>query len=335
MVGFQNRQLSISTIRFIALCMIIVCHITQYYNLEICKWFNVGVQIFLCISGFLFSNREIDNIPKFLNKRFQKVLVPYYIVFILYGIIYFFFARDLFSFDRFLGGIILKKRLAGAGHLWFVATILICYVHTVFLDAYRRKYVVSRKTYLLYTGMTCVVTAISFFYFFTHYTAAWIVCYVIGYCIGINEKEGYVSSRKVAILFFIFAVIGNGIQIYCDYIGHVEIPEFLTRSILSFRNYNHVWLGISLFLGMKLIFDRLRVFDKQRVLSVLDNYSYEVYLVHQLIILGPFTMMKITSRAWLNIVLILLSIALLAYFLKRLEMLAFKLIDRKWKAEAV
>ena len=86
---------------------------------------------------------------------------------------------------------------------------------------------------------------------------------------------------------------------------------------------------------MKLIFDRLRVFDKQRVLSVLDNYSYEVYLVHQLIILGPFTMMKITSRAWLNIVLILLSIALLAYLLKRLEKLAFKLMDRKWKAEAV
>ena len=68
------RYNSLSGIRFIALCMIIVCHITQYYNLEICQWFNVGVQIFLCISGFLFSHKEIGNIPRFLIKDLKKSL---------------------------------------------------------------------------------------------------------------------------------------------------------------------------------------------------------------------------------------------------------------------
>lgn len=115
MIDSRNRQNSVSIIRFIALCMIIVCHITQYYDLEICNWFNVGVQIFLCISGFLFSNKEIDNIPKFLNKRFLKVLIPYYIVFILYGILYYCFARDLFSFDKFWGESFSKRGLLVRG----------------------------------------------------------------------------------------------------------------------------------------------------------------------------------------------------------------------------
>ena len=43
---------SISCIRFIAFTFIIICHILQYFGNGLCWWFNVGVQIFLAISGF-------------------------------------------------------------------------------------------------------------------------------------------------------------------------------------------------------------------------------------------------------------------------------------------
>lgn len=75
--------------------MIISCHIMQYYDLELAWWFNVGVQIFLCISGFLYGQKSIDNVTDFYNKRLKKILIPYYLVFIPFGITEFIFARDV------------------------------------------------------------------------------------------------------------------------------------------------------------------------------------------------------------------------------------------------
>lgn len=56
-----QRQASISMVRFIAMILIVVCHMFQYYDHELCHWFNVGVQVFFVISGFLYGTKEIDN----------------------------------------------------------------------------------------------------------------------------------------------------------------------------------------------------------------------------------------------------------------------------------
>lgn len=53
----SGRQMdySISFIRLISFLLIITCHIQQYLNIVLAWWFNVGVQIFLCISGYLYG----------------------------------------------------------------------------------------------------------------------------------------------------------------------------------------------------------------------------------------------------------------------------------------
>lgn len=52
---------SISMIRAMSMLSIIICHIMQYLNIELAWWFNVGVQVFLCISGYLYSDRKISD----------------------------------------------------------------------------------------------------------------------------------------------------------------------------------------------------------------------------------------------------------------------------------
>lgn len=59
--------------------MIILCHIFQFYNCILAWWFNVGVQIFLCVSGFLYGGKNIDNVTQFYTNRIKKILVPYYL----------------------------------------------------------------------------------------------------------------------------------------------------------------------------------------------------------------------------------------------------------------
>ena len=52
---------AISMLRFISMLMIIACHICQHYEIELAFWFNVGVQVFFMISGFLYGQKDINN----------------------------------------------------------------------------------------------------------------------------------------------------------------------------------------------------------------------------------------------------------------------------------
>ena len=56
---------SISLLRMVAMLSIVSCHIFQYYGNFLAWWFNVGVQIFLCISGYLYGQKDIGEITAF------------------------------------------------------------------------------------------------------------------------------------------------------------------------------------------------------------------------------------------------------------------------------
>ena len=75
-----GRQAAISAIRLLSLVMIITCHIFQYLDNELAWWFNAGVQIFLCVSGFLFGQRHIDDIRSFLENVFNAMKIDVEIV---------------------------------------------------------------------------------------------------------------------------------------------------------------------------------------------------------------------------------------------------------------
>lgn len=73
-----TRDYSISVARLVATICIILCHMQQYYGSELCWWFNVGVQMFLFISGYLYANKKIVDSELFFIKNLIKILIPYY-----------------------------------------------------------------------------------------------------------------------------------------------------------------------------------------------------------------------------------------------------------------
>lgn len=63
-----NKDYSISYFRFIAMCFIVLCHIMQRdvfstsiagANIKWAFWFNIGVQMFLFLSGYLYGKKDI------------------------------------------------------------------------------------------------------------------------------------------------------------------------------------------------------------------------------------------------------------------------------------
>ena len=317
------RNKAISLIRMISVMMIISCHIFQVLNMQLAQWFNVGVQVFLCISGYLYGQKNTISIPSFYYRRFKKILVPYYLVYIPFGAMLFLFARDSFSPILFLRGLFLNTTIKGAGHLWFVPTILMCYFITPILEAYRDEYENSKRSLLYFEAIAIIITSLFFGVFDRFFNPAWICCYIIGYILGINERTNYLGKRFLLYSVGIIALLGNSIQIYCSI---SEITQF--RGYSTFANYNHLALGVFLFILLKKYFDDLEIPGTDLILNISDKYSYEVYLVHAMIILGPFSLISFTQVLAVNIILILGIVAILAWLLKILEGIILQLIEK-------
>lgn len=98
----EHKLASISYIRLIAMFFIIICHFLQYYDNELAWWFNVGVQIFFIISGFLCGGKEINDPIAFIVRQFKKILIPYYTFLIPVSIVYMFFARKSITITSFI-----------------------------------------------------------------------------------------------------------------------------------------------------------------------------------------------------------------------------------------
>ena len=166
----------------------------QYENFILAWWFNVGVQIFLCISGYLYGQKNTEKITSFYGKRFLKILVPYYIVFLIAGFFEAMFFSNVFSIARFGAGLVCRTTIAGGEHLWFVPVILFCYVLTPVLGAYRDKYIINTRC--LWIGGILAVATVSIFggLYSSYFNPAWLSCYIIGYALGINEIKKLIKD---------------------------------------------------------------------------------------------------------------------------------------------
>ena len=77
----MDRDYSISIIRVLAMLAIVACHIFQSQDMSIAFWLNIGVQIFLFMSGFLYGKKTITNTSEWLKNNLRKYY--YHIIFIL------------------------------------------------------------------------------------------------------------------------------------------------------------------------------------------------------------------------------------------------------------
>lgn len=321
MDGQSFKQASISLIRTISLGLIILCHITQWFGLEIAWWLNIGVQLFLLISGFLYGQKTIE-IKTFIVKRLKKLLIPYYVVFVVAVIMQFLFFRQYIEIKYALGGMLLRSTIKGGQHLWFVPTIILCYLITPFLQEFRPNSS-SKKQFTVYSVACFVFLSVILGVYQSFFNPAWISCYAIGYMIGINNCDKLFDEKLILWVSGILATICNGIVIWCTYVKRISFTGYN-----YFCDYSHVILAVFLFIILKLIFDSIRFNNKVvHWLDVMDHYSYDTYLVHHFLILGPFSLMELTGNLPVNIIIILLAIVFLSILLNKIEAYIDKFIQ--------
>lgn len=316
LVTIANKDISISAIRLVAMCCIVLCHMMQYVGMELAYWFNVGVQVFLCISGYLYGKRVFEeNVIRFYKKQFGKILLEYYVVVIVMLVVYFLFARSYITVSKVIGVLTISETISGMGHLWYIAPLLLCYilipVYAKYFDYMQQRI----KSDLLALVILLFVNLVAFTKIFTFYNSAIINCFVIGFFIGRMMRDNR-CKRYIYILTYALALGMNGVQIYRDYICWFELPGVMESYYGLFCNYAHTMLGVALFLLLRSFFGRLKGTGLiARLCGVSDKYSYEVYLVHHVFVLSPFSLMGLTPFIGINIILILLCIGFSAFML--------------------
>ena len=280
---------SISMIRLVAMLMIIACHICQYFDNYMAWWLNVGVQMFFVISGFLYGSKQITNPVQW----FLKNVI----------ILYFIFAPANINFSSTIRSLLCIGTIDGIGNLWFVGYILFCYFITPIL--YEMSiYLESKSTKY---SLLFISTFILLFYVFGMLTNFYfrpyrILCYIIGFFIPLFiRKGGNVILKYLLCLAIPATIISKIIYLYL-----IDMqPEM--NGISHIEGMSHLFLGFSLTFGLMYLFKSVR---PMKILSFSDKYSYPIYIVHQLFILSPFTLMTVTHNVGVNIIIVLLTIVL-------------------------
>ena len=239
----SEKKYNISLLRFIAMSFIILCHFFQYYDLELAWWFNVGVQIFFCISGFLYGGKKITSPIEFIGKNFKKILIPYFCFLIPAIILYFIFHREAITFSTIINALLTSGVINGLGHLWFISYILVCYLITPYLQALADK--MRKLKWQAFLCVCVVLTIIGFVLshsFNSFFVFSRIFCYIFGYFAAVflqNYKNN--TFKFLTCMLILLALVMNMVRIYFKYINPRNFILFN-----SFIEYSHALLGISI-----------------------------------------------------------------------------------------
>ncbi len=322
-----QKDVAVEYIRVVSMAMIVLCHILQYYGNQLAYWFNVGVQIFLIISGFLYGGREIADPLTFIGKRFKKILVPYYVFLIPTSVCYFLFASDSINLALFVKALFGAEVIRGIQHLWFVPYILFCYLITPLLQAVRKR--IETLSFMRMTvaclslmGMYAVLALL----FDSFFAPNHIVCYLFGYFLAVYYTR--YGRRFMTVLGMILVPLGAAVNAVKVYLTRTAAIVDGTRAATLFANYerlSHILLGVALFL---LMYAALQKAKPLRVVSLCGEYSYSVYIVHLAFLFppSPLCLMTVTPIPLVNVVLALAATVVSAVALGKISSLLERIL---------
>lgn len=291
----QKESVAISYLRVIAMLSIVTCHFMQALDNKLAWVFNIGVQVFLLLSGYLYGHKPIDNWKEWLYKRFERIYVPF-LLFII-SIIPAYALNCMITWKHLVVYIVdiqgLWGGVKGLGHLWFLTAIAICYVLTPLLQCTRKFS--SILIWLIVASFIAVELLIPEYGF----RVSWFILYATGYYLAhCNNWE------KVSLSFVCFVGLVLSIQ-SCTW-DMIKSTDHINSLVM------HVSGAVLIVLFFLALSSRFNIIRVPKVVSWFDQYSFQIYIVHHSLIMPPFGLLNITDSITLNIVIIIAYILLAA-----------------------
>lgn len=297
------QSIAISAIRVLAMTLIIACHFAQAYGYTIAFLLNVGVQIFFLTSGFLYGKIEVTQPLEFYKKRLLRVYVPCIlvvaVVMLIQGLIgtWQFNVRDVLIYVFNLQGFV-STSVDGLNHLWFLSILMICYLLVPWIQR-----LLNYKPWLL-VGVVIVASLVEFLVVQKmFYTCAWVVLFIAGMIYGKYE------SPKVSLL-----VLAGAAVVLAGMLPFFRLEHLVDSAWAHYCVWLHCGLAVLIFAAIYYLLPKIVLENANLpILKQIDKISYEVYLIHHPLIMGPLALLSITPYVGLNIAIILITTIALSY----------------------
>ena len=202
--------------------------------------------------------------------------------------------------------------LGGADHTWFITPLLICYLLTPIVSVlYDRLSKDKKKMYLLVGVQVIIIPLVLVLIpsrsFFT--VGVNIPFYILAYCIGrgfdnnkVTKKSG-IGFMAVAMLSFAIRIIGK---------AFIDGTRMYDCIIVIFTQYIAAFCILGIFAG---VFKNLK---KSKMIDFICGISFEIYLCHYMFIVGPVSLMGLTSSYLLNCSIVVAISIVVAFTMNKL-----------------
>lgn len=299
--------------------MIVLCHVMSYLGYTMLgQFFNVGVPVFLLISGYLYGNKDIKNYKKWYIQRTKKILLPYYIfvIFILVislnsggmltDIIFLLNLRGItFLFDGIIQSDLAYPELT---HLWFLTVIMLCYLLVILVKKINIR-IDNSKKFVKFISLGIVLVIVTAY---LRIRLNYIFIFFIGYFLSQCNFRG---SRKSFSILTICMLFGIGIRLIGNhYVDGTILYDFI---IVGFT---HDMLAIWIFYFIKVsykYFDRIHMIN--RLATKAEGLTYYIYITHHVFLHGVLCVDQISSSIPLQLICFLFFTYISAKILKYIE----------------
>lgn len=291
---------SLNFIREISAVFIVICHLLQHSGGYPAAWiFNVAVQIFFFMSGYLYGSKENIDTIQFYKKRIVKVYLPYFIYITIVILVLTAFSNAL-TIKQIIGAYLCRIPLPFSGHLWFITALFLYYFTLPFIaNSFKKNHLSTFILFIFFGGLIYI------------YNWTYCIWYILFYLGFLSKKYDFTKKLcypALIISILIPVILGKDLNIKSDnfpnIIFHFALGTFLFSFMLKYINGNItkyiIWKG----------------------------YSYEIFLVHVLFLLGPLSVLHLTPYGFINIIIFLIlaytAAVLLSIFSKSFAILSIR-----------
>ena len=130
----EQRFFFIDWLRVFSMALIVLCHLvvhsTNNLVIQSGQLFNVGVELFLLISGFLVSLSN-GKTKQYYCKRIKRIYIPYFIFLLILATLHILYNQSIWKINWLMLVIGCQGTgvgVLGADHLWFISSLLLCYL---------------------------------------------------------------------------------------------------------------------------------------------------------------------------------------------------------------
>lgn len=312
------KNMSIALCRSFATIMIVICHFGTAYGYSfVGQFFQSGVQVFILISGVLYSSRSIDNnIKRWLLNRWKRVCVPCYIhaawlviICTICDVTYNWkglteIILNVEGYHHFFTFIPNPWIMKGTGHFWFVTVICLCYGLVALIKKRQLdKWIHERRLYIF-----LLIFVISILTGFVGLRLDYFVIFLFGYMF--SEHLFHVSKKELLFgtgCFMCAVILRLAGKIYCDVYGdnniylYVLIP--ISYNLLAYAAYCYInMIGEIL---NKLLNKQRSLYEK--CILAFDSLTFYIFITHYMYIDGPNSLIDISASRIISITCVLVA----------------------------